>query len=103
LAIRINKPPHLRIVVPTLEIVQPSLGIVEVASVAEWVDGSHICCHASGGGYHVAPGVVIVLYHLFPGFGDDGYYVSLSVLDIVVFLSVYRQGSGILIPRIKIP
>ena len=81
--IRADKPPELRAVVPAIEIIQPRFGIVIIPPVAEGVLIAHGV--AGGVGYGaVAPGVVAVLSHDLPrGGADDGYNVSLQVVEVV--------------------
>ena len=81
--IRTDEAAKFRAIVSAVEIVQPSLGVVIVASVAEGVFVAHGVAGGVGDGA-VAPGVVAVLSHDLAGGGaDDGYNVSLQVVEVV--------------------
>ena len=81
--VNIDKPPELRAVVPAIEIIQPRLGIVIVASVAEGILVAHGVAGGVGDGA-VAPGVVGVFRnHLPRGGPDDGNDIPLQVVEVV--------------------
>ena len=81
--IRADKPPKLRAIVPAVQIVQASFGIVIVASVAEGI----LVAHGVAGGVGdraFAPGVVAVGGNDLAGGGpDDGNNIPLQVVEIV--------------------
>ena len=82
-AICADKPPELRVIVPAIQVIKARLGVVIVPPVAEWI----LVAHGVAGGVGdsaVAPGVVAVLSHDLAGGGaDDGYNVSLQVVEVV--------------------
>ena len=82
-AICTDEPPELRAIIPAVEVIKPRLGVVIVPPVAEWI----LVAHGVAGGVGdsaVAPGVVAVLSHDLAGGGaDDGYNVSLQVVEVV--------------------
>ncbi len=81
--IRTDEAAKFRAIVSAVEIVQPSLGVVIVASVAEGVFVAHGVAGGVGDGA-VAPGVVAVLSHDLPRGGpDDGDDIPLQVVEIV--------------------
>ena len=81
--VNIDKPPELRVIVPAVEIVQPSFGIVIIPPVAERILIAHGVAGGVGDGT-LAPGVVAVLGHdLSSGGPDDGNDIPLQVVEIV--------------------
>ena len=60
IAVRINKPANLWVIIPAFEVVHLQFGVVVIAPVSEGVDAGQI----AGGGEKLAPGVV--------GVGGDG-------------------------------
>ena len=81
--IRADESPKLWAVVPAIEIIQPGFGIVIVPPVAERI----LIAHGVAGGVGdsaFAPGVVAVGGNDLAGGGaDDGYNVSLQVVEVV--------------------
>ena len=81
--IHTNKPPELRVIIPAIQVIQPGFGVVIVPPVAEGILVAHGVAGGVGDGA-VAPGVVAVLSHDLAGGGaDDGYNVSLQVVEVV--------------------
>ena len=81
--IRTDEAAKFRAIVSAVEIVQPSLGVVIVASVAEGVFVAHGVAGGVGDGA-VAPGVVGVFRnHLPRGGPDDGNDIPLQVVEVV--------------------
>ena len=81
--VNIDKPSKLRAIVSAVEIIQPGLGVVVVASVAEGILVAHGVAGGVGDGA-VAPGVVAVLSHDLPRGGpDDGDDIPLDIVEIV--------------------
>ena len=76
-------------------IVEPCLGIEDIAPVAQGVVGSQGTCHGTAGAENVAPGIVGVGDHSRSGGVQDGGDIPLEVGGIVVSGSVvgYRQGA----------
>ena len=56
--IRIDKSAVLGVIISALEVVQPSFVVVDVATIAEGVEGAEGGGEVAGGGEGVAPGVV---------------------------------------------
>ena len=82
-AVRANKPPELRVIIPAIQVIQPRLGVVIVPPVAEGVFVAHGVAGGVGDSA-VAPGVVAVGGNDLAGGGaDDGYNVSLQVVEVV--------------------
>ena len=80
---RADEPPKFRAIVPAVQIVQASFGIVIIPPVAERILVAHGVTSSVGDGA-VAPGVVAVLSHDLAGGGaGDGYNVSLQVVEVV--------------------
>ena len=81
--VNIDKPPEVRAIVPAIQVIQPGLGIVIVPPVAEGI----FIAHGVAGGVGdsaFAPGVVAVGGNDLAGGGaDDGYNVSLQVVQVV--------------------
>ena len=70
--IRINKPAHFRIIVSALEVVQPRLGIVDIPSVSQGIEGAEVFCGGVGCDKASAPGNI--------GAGDDLQSVRITAL-----------------------
>ena len=82
-AVRADKPPELRVIVPAVEIVQPRLGVVIVLPVAEGILVAHGVAGGVGDGA-VAPGVVAVLGHNLSGSSpDNGNNIPLDIVEVV--------------------
>ena len=82
-AICTDEPPKLRVIIAAVEIVQPGLSIVIVASVAEGILIAHGVAGGVGDGA-VAPGVVAVLGHNLPGSSpDNGNNIPLDIVEVV--------------------
>ena len=80
---RANKPPEVRVIIPAVEIVQPSFGIVIIPPVAERILIAHGVAGGVGDGAF-APGVVAVLSHDLPRGGpDDGDDIPLDIVEVV--------------------
>ena len=83
MVIRADEPPELRVIIPAVEIVQPRLGIVVVAPVAEWIFIAYGVAGGIGNGA-LAPGVVAVLGHNLSGSSpDNGNNIPLDIVEVV--------------------
>ena len=87
--IRIQKPPPLRVIVPTLQIVQPGLGVVVIPPIPERIERAdnpllNRCRARLGGNRAVAPCVIGVRAYLGSVFRVDGDDVPLQILLEVV-------------------
>lgn len=60
----IHKPTPLGGIVPTAEVVQPRLRIIDIPAVAERVEIAQRVRHGAGGGQRTAPRVIGVCHHL---------------------------------------
>ena len=71
-AVRVEEPSHLGIVIPALQVVKPSLGVVVIPSVAEGVLIPHMVLVGDGvpgavrDAQHLAPRVIGIFYHNIP-------------------------------------
>ena len=90
MVICVNPSANFRIIVPALEIIQASFGIIEVASIPQRV----YICEVAGGGEQLAPCVVGVRGSFGAGCGYDLENVALKVLDVEVFCVSAVRGSG---------
>ena len=90
MVICVNPSANFRIIVPALEIIQASFGIIEVASIPQRV----YICEVAGGGEQLAPSVVGVCGSFSTGCGYDFENVALKVLDVEIFCVSAVRGSG---------
>ena len=82
-AVRANKSPELRVIIPAVQVIKPGFGIVVVPPVAEWILVAHGVAGGVGDGA-VAPGVVAVLGHNLPGSSpDNGNNIPLDIVEVV--------------------
>ena len=83
-AIRADKPPKLRAIVPAIEVVQPRFGIVIIPPVAEGILFAHGIAAGVGDGA-LAPGIVAVSgHHLARSGPHDGDDVPLHVVEVII-------------------
>ena len=90
ITIRIDESADFRIIVAALEVIEPSLGIVIVATVAEGIDG----CNSSGGGQHFAVGIVGITARQRTVSVQDHHHVALQVGHEIVHRAVVLHGVG---------
>ena len=83
-AVRIDKPPPPRVIIPALQIVQPRFRVVDVSAVAERVGCAEGGGQRAGGGQRVAPCVVGVGHDARAAGADETGHVALRVLDVEV-------------------
>ena len=82
-AVRADKPPEFRVIIPAVQVIKPGLGVVIIPSVAEGVLFTHGVAGGVGDGAF-APGVVAVLSHDLPrGGADDGNNIPLDIVEVV--------------------
>ena len=90
ITIRINKPMILRVIVSTLQVVEPRLGIIIISAIPERVDLGQ-----STGAGHIAPCIIFIgrdrLILKAGDIVDQLYHVALQVQDIVIGI----EGSAI--------
>ena len=82
-AVRANKSPELRVIIPAIQVIQPGFGIVIVPPVAEGILVAHGVAGGVGDGAF-APGVVVVLGHNLSGSSpDNGNNIPLDIVEVV--------------------
>ena len=91
-AVRINKPPPPRVIVPALQIVQPCLRVVDVPAVAQGVLFAEGGGQRAGGGQQIAPCVVGVGHDARAAGADKAGHVALCVLDVEILRAVAVHG-----------
>ena len=91
-AIRADKLPDLRVVVPALKVVHACLFVPVVAAVAEGVPFPDGACQGSGGADGVAPGVIFIPYHFRAVFVNQGDDVVLGVPDVEIAIAAGRHA-----------
>ena len=84
IGVRIQESAHFRIVIPTLQIIQLSFPVVDIATVQEGVVLADGIFGFTGDGEHIAPGVVGVFHHCLARGVQNVDDVALEVADIVV-------------------
>jgi len=77
-----------------LEVVKPSLGVVDIAAVAEGVEDTQSIGHGAGGGEQVAPGIVGVLHHHLSAAVEDAHHIALQVGDVEIGISFRQHAHG---------
>ena len=93
--IRINKPTNLRVIIPTLEVIQPRLGIVVVSPIPDRIQVPDAGGGAIGCVENFAPGVVGVGSSSITGGIQDLHNVALEVGDVVIPGLSGRRSAGI--------
>ena len=91
-AVRIDKPPPRRVIVPALQIVQPCLRVVDIPAVAQGVLCAEGCGQRAGGGQRIAPCVVGIGHDAGAAGADKAGHVALRVLDIEILRAVVVHG-----------
>ena len=87
----VDKPPYLRIIIPTAEVVEPRLAIVVIPTIPNRVQ----ICDISAYGKDIAPGVIGVTALGGPPAADDRNDVALEIQDVVVHSAVVIQRIGL--------
>ena len=102
--IRIDKPTPPRVIVPALQIVQPSLRIVDIPAVAQGVDRTERRCHCTGCAQRIAPCVVGVGHDARTAGGDEAGHVALRVLDVEILraVAVHGQRTGRVVGKVQL-
>ena len=80
-------------IVSAPQIIQVSLFVIHIAPITERVQGAQGICHAAGFANRLAPGIVLVFYHL----GAD------AVNNAAVAEGGLRQGAGGVVGEQKRP
>ena len=90
IAIRIDKPPHHRVIVSALEVIGPGFLVVHVSTVAQGVDA----CQGSRCRDDLAIGIVVIAGHHRTTGVHNPHHVTLEVGDIIVDCAVVLHGVG---------
>ena len=90
--IYIDKPTPPRVIVPALQIIQPSFRVVNVSAVAQGVLCAEGGGQRAGGGQRVAPCVVGVGHDARAACADEAGHVALCVLDVEILRAVVVHG-----------
>ena len=78
-----------------MQVVKSCLGVVDIAPVAQGVNGTQGGCHGAGGGKQVAPGIVGVADYKLPGGIENAHHITLEVGYIVVCCAVIEHLHGL--------
>ena len=93
--IRVNEATSNGIIIAGLEVVQPGLGVIDIAAVTERILCSQGACERAGAGKQSAPTVVRVFYYRVVVAVNEADDVVLPVADIVVIRTVVVHGDHI--------
>ena len=94
LRVCIHKPTPLGVIVPTAEVVQPRLRIIDIPAVAEGVEFAQRAGHGAGGGQRIAPCVIGISNHLRAAAVDQPGHVALCILQVEVLRAIIGDGHG---------
>ena len=92
MVIRIDKPAPRRVIVPALQIIQPSFRVVDIPAVAQRVGRTKRRCHCTGCAQRIAPCVVAVGHNARAAGADETGHVALRVLDVEILRAVVAHG-----------
>ena len=84
--------PHVGFIVPALQIIQPSLRIVDIPAVAQGVLFAEGARHRAGGGQQIAPCVVGVGHDARAAGADETGHIALCVPDVEILRAVVVHG-----------
>ena len=103
-AVRIDKPAPPRVIIPALQIIQPSLRIVDIPAVAQGVLFAEGARQRAGGGQRIAPCVVGVGHDARAAGIDKAGHVALRVLDVEVLraVAVHGQRAGRVVGEVQL-
>ena len=90
--IRIDKSAPRRVIIPALQIIQPSFRVVDVPAVAQRVLFAEGARQRAGGGQRIAPCVIGVGHDARAACADEAGHVALCVLDVKIFRAVVVHG-----------
>ena len=93
-SVGIDESAGLGVVVAALEVVEPRLGVVDIAAVAQGVQGAYGAGLGAGGGKGIAPGIVGVAGHGAAEGIKQAYDIALQVRHIVVDGGAVGDGEG---------
>ena len=100
-SIRIQKPAHLGIIIPAVEVIQPCLGIIVIPPIAEGVGCTDGVAVGIFDACALAPCVVAVLRSKLAAYGVCyGYDVALQIIDIVVKMIVRISKTNTITSRV---
>ena len=102
--IYIDKPAPLRVIIPTLQIIQPSLRVVDVSAVAQGVLFAEGGCQRASGGQQIAPCVVGVGHDARAAGADEAGHIALCVLDVEILraVAVHGQRAGRVVGEVQL-
>ena len=103
-AVRIDKPAPPRVIIPALQIIQPSLRIVDIPAVAQGVLFAEGARQRAGGGQRIAPCVVGVGHDARAAGIDKAGHVALCVLDVEILraVAVHGQRAGRIVGEVQL-
>ena len=103
-AVRIDKPPPPRVIIPALQIIQPRFRVVDVPAVAQGVLCTEGSCHRAGGAQRIAPCVVGVIHDARAAGADKAGHVALCVLDVEILraVAVHGQRAGRVVGEVQL-
>ena len=102
--IYIDKPTPPRVIVPALQIIQPSFRVVNVSAVAQGVLCAEGGGQRAGGGQRVAPCVVGVGHDARAAGVDHAGHITLGVLDVEILraIVIHRQRTSRIIGEVHL-
>ena len=102
--IRIDKPTPRRVIVPALQIIQPSFRVVDIPAVAQGVLFAEGGGHRAGCAQWVAPCVVGVGHNARAAGSNKAGHVALRVLDVEVLraVAVHGQRAGRVVGEVQL-
>ena len=93
--IRIQEPADLGVVVTALQVVEPRLGVVDITTVTEGVQGTESACQGFGNSEAFAPTVVRIFYDSAAIAVNQLDNIPLSGADVVVICAVVVHGDHV--------
>ena len=93
-SVRIDESTDGGVVVTALQVVEPGIGIIKVATVANGVDVTNAISIGNGDGEDVAPGIVLILAEGCAQVANDPDHVTLLIQNIVIPGTVIHTGIG---------
>ena len=82
ITVRINKSSDSRIIIPALQIIEPRLLVVHIATIPQRIQLRKL----TGRCQDLAPGIVIVVCALHTVGGFEAFYIALQVGDVIIDL-----------------
>lgn len=91
----IQEPADLGVVVTALQVVEPRLGVVDITTVTEGVQGTESACQGFGNSEAFAPAIVSIFYYGVVAAVNQADDVALPIADIVVIGAVVVHGDHV--------